>query len=319
VRISVIIPTFNRAATLHETLDGLAHQTWPADDFEVVVVDDGSTDDTPAVANRRDPYRLRYLRQENRGSAAARNYGAVQSQGSLLVFIDDDITLAPDYLHALAAAHDRYPNLVGMGALYPDVGEANTPFARYVLRTTPHWQTSDWVHFTECTSNNLSIEREAFFRLGQWRDVAGDGQTLWGDVEFGYRAFRAGMRCRRCADAMGFHRDYAIRDLPTQCRRMRRAAVLAHALFRVAPELEAELPMFRDMAPPNWSTDRPRQLARKLLRRLSAWPAVVKLEERLIGWLERRGAGFVLLTLLYRWLIGAYIYRGYREGAATSS
>ena len=87
--VSIIIPTFNRAGFLAATLDSVLSQDYPAK--ELVVVDDGSTDDTAEVCAR---HPVRYLRQENRGGSAARNAGAQNSAGELFVFLDDDDLLA---------------------------------------------------------------------------------------------------------------------------------------------------------------------------------------------------------------------------------
>jgi glycosyltransferase involved in cell wall biosynthesis len=93
--VSVIIPAYNYAQFLGETLKSVVAQT--KSDWECVVVDDGSTDNTPDVARewaRRDS-RIRYIRQENRGLAAARNSGVRASAGDALQFLDADDRLAP--------------------------------------------------------------------------------------------------------------------------------------------------------------------------------------------------------------------------------
>jgi len=317
--ISVIIPTFNRCASLSDVLDRLAGQSQPASTYEVIVVDDGSTDRTPAISAKLVPYTLRYIRQDRQGSAAARNTGAAQSNGPILVFIDDDILVESDYLRGLLEEHQRFPAIISMGTMYPYVDERSGPFARYVRRKTLAPERGRFVHFTACTSNNLSIDRESFYHIGCWQDVCGDGQTLWGDVEFGYRAHRAGLRFRQSATAVCYHRDYAIQDLHTQSQRMYYSARLAHALFRLHPELEAALPMFRDMAPPQAGTDPLPLIVRKVLRRLTAVKPVLAAEETIVTWLERLQPTSPLLHTFYRWIIGAYIYRGYNDGRLTIS
>src|SRR4051794_3983148 len=90
--VSVVVPTFNRRAGLERLLRALAIQTYPADLFEVVVVDDGSTDGTYAHLRRLVlPFTSRYYRQRNQGPAAARNLGVHHARGRLLVFLDDDV------------------------------------------------------------------------------------------------------------------------------------------------------------------------------------------------------------------------------------
>lgn len=88
--VSIIIPTYNRARFLPETLESALGQT--VTDIECIVVDDGSLDDTPAILERflhRDP-RVRYLMQQNRGPSAARNYGLNESRGRFIQFLDSD-------------------------------------------------------------------------------------------------------------------------------------------------------------------------------------------------------------------------------------
>src|SRR5512133_1561145 len=101
-QLSVVIPTHNKRPVLAETLGALKAQTLPADQFEVLVVDDGSTDGTAALLDAyRPPYSFRWLAQTNLGAAAARNAGAAVAAGDILLFLDADIVAAPD----LAAAH----------------------------------------------------------------------------------------------------------------------------------------------------------------------------------------------------------------------
>jgi glycosyltransferase involved in cell wall biosynthesis len=86
-RVSVIIPTFNRFPMVCEAIDSVLSQTHR--EFELIVVDDGSTDETGAIAERYKG-RLRYIYQENRGASAARNRGVAESHGDLIAFLDSD-------------------------------------------------------------------------------------------------------------------------------------------------------------------------------------------------------------------------------------
>ena len=103
--VSVVIPVYDGAAFIAQTLDSVLRQSWPR--LEVIVVDDGSTDETP---ERVRPFRDRilYLRQENRGGGAARNAGVAASRGDYLAFLDQDDLWAPEKLErqlAVARAH----------------------------------------------------------------------------------------------------------------------------------------------------------------------------------------------------------------------
>jgi glycosyltransferase involved in cell wall biosynthesis len=85
--VSVIIPTFNRAALLREALESVFVQSYT--DYEVIVVDDGSTDETPQMIEEYGD-RVRYLWQENRGAAEARNHGVSAARGEWVAFLDSD-------------------------------------------------------------------------------------------------------------------------------------------------------------------------------------------------------------------------------------
>jgi GT2 family glycosyltransferase len=96
-RISVVCCSYNGARFIGDCLEGLVRQDYP--DFEVIVIDDGSTDDTAAIASR---YDVRLIRQENKGLSAARNEGMRQATGEISAYIDDDAWPDPDWLRYIA-------------------------------------------------------------------------------------------------------------------------------------------------------------------------------------------------------------------------
>jgi glycosyltransferase involved in cell wall biosynthesis len=106
-KISVVIPTYNNAALLCETLDGVRGQTFK--DFEVIVVDDGSTDNTAEVVRKYDP-NVRYLHQPNQGPAAARNKGASLAQGEFIAFCDHDDIWNQRHLEGLLKCFSDHPS-----------------------------------------------------------------------------------------------------------------------------------------------------------------------------------------------------------------
>ena len=97
-RVSVIVPTFNNGSLLAETLDSALGQT--CTDCELIVVDDGSTDDTATIVQRDYPI-ARYIFQPNRGPAAARNAGVASAQGEFIAFCDHDDLWNPEHLQTL--------------------------------------------------------------------------------------------------------------------------------------------------------------------------------------------------------------------------
>jgi GT2 family glycosyltransferase len=112
-RFSVIIPTFNRAAILPRALRSVLTQS--EGDFEVVVVDDGSSDGTDAIVATYDDPRVRYHAQQNAGPSAARNAGAAIARGEFLVFLDSDDELLPRALERYLAVLEGDGCAVALG------------------------------------------------------------------------------------------------------------------------------------------------------------------------------------------------------------
>jgi glycosyltransferase involved in cell wall biosynthesis len=116
---SVVICTFNRSAILGAAIRSVLAQT--RRDLEVVVVDDGSTDETPAVVASIGDARVRYVHRENGGLSAARNTGVRHAAGRFVTFLDDDDALEPNWLDAVAAAvGSRERAVVTWGATVTD-------------------------------------------------------------------------------------------------------------------------------------------------------------------------------------------------------
>lgn len=104
--ISVIIPCYKQGHFLAGAIDSVLGQTYP--EVEVIVVDDGSPDETPAVASRYGD-RIVYIRKENEGLSAARNTGILAAKGEFLVFLDSDDSLRPDALERHIEAAQAHP------------------------------------------------------------------------------------------------------------------------------------------------------------------------------------------------------------------
>ncbi|MBI5650218.1 MAG: glycosyltransferase family 2 protein [Chloroflexi bacterium] len=164
MRFSVVIPTFNRAATLRQTLTALAAQDYR--EYEIIVVDDGSTDGTRALIMREFPS-VRYLAQTNHGPAVARNYGIRESSGEIIAFTDDDCIPPRDWLARLADGYARYPDAMGVGGglIAPaDVLATNlfAQYERYIGRVVYAVGDHDYLGGFECPAGgtaNMSYRR----------------------------------------------------------------------------------------------------------------------------------------------------------------
>jgi glycosyltransferase involved in cell wall biosynthesis len=313
--VSVIIPTYNRKSFLRETLASLAKQTYPFDCFEVIIVDDGSTDGTEAIISETFPFTLRYFWQGNQGDAAARNVGVQQSQADYLVFLDDDILVEPDYLAHLINAHEMHQNRIVVGTCNL-VAEEKTPFSEslHTPFDSSQRQTIMELPFRDVFSNNMSLRREAYFKIGMMQGLDFHGSSMWCDLDFSYRAYRQDFEFRRSTKAVCSHRDHTSHSLDNYKKRMRTAAYRAVVLFQKYPELLAYLPMFYDKTPIVWGQDSPRLVVRKIVRSMASTRPVLWWMEYIVNFLEKRSPSSTILTSLYRYIIGGYTFLGYREG-----
>ena len=114
--ISVVIPLYNKATTIANALDSVLAQTYQ--DFEVVVVDDGSTDEGAAIVERYTDSRIRLICQENAGVSAARNRGIAEAKGEYVAFLDADDEWLPEFLEEIVALQKEYPECRAQATRY---------------------------------------------------------------------------------------------------------------------------------------------------------------------------------------------------------
>lgn len=124
--VSVIVPCFNQAHFLGEAIDSALAQTYPA--VEVVVVDDGSSDNSYEVAGRHE--KVHRLHQSNRGVAAARNRGLAESAGGFVAFLDADDRFLPQALEIGMRALDKRPNVAFAAGMSRDINEDGEPIGQ---------------------------------------------------------------------------------------------------------------------------------------------------------------------------------------------
>jgi glycosyltransferase involved in cell wall biosynthesis len=315
--VSVIIPTYNRVNGVKRLLELIGQQTYPMDSIEVIIIDDGSSDSTPNLSRITFPYHFLYHRQDNQGEIPARNIGAKQSHGSILIFLDDDIIIEPDYISCLAKAHDQYEKVIVLGNLIEQSNKSITHFSRIYTQEYKNKIKGEFIRFeqfTECTSGVLSVKREHFFSLGMMPLGPSGGRNRWGGLEFGYVAHNKGFQFIRCENAPAYHVDYSIIDLMTSCNRWRIVSSEAVYLFRKYPKLVRKIPMFEDKLSINWRKDSYKLITRKIARSITSSRILLVFLMKAALFLENIFPYEPLLKVLYRWTIGGYIFRGFREG-----
>jgi glycosyltransferase involved in cell wall biosynthesis len=229
MEISVIVPARDAEGTIDATLAALAAQD-VGRPFEVIVVDDGSSDRTAEIAAGAGE-RVRLVSQAAAGPGPARNRGVAEASGGVLAFTDADCVPARNWLRAaLAALEDA--DLV-QGAVRPDPGAERRPFDRTI------WVDGEVALYETA---NLVCRRELFERIGGFDDWLGPdvfGKPLAEDVWFGWRARRAGARIRFCGEALVHHAVFR-RGAPEYVAERARL-VYFPAIVAKIPELRREL------------------------------------------------------------------------------
>ncbi len=278
--VSVVIPTFDRLEILPEVLEGLERQR-EAPPFEVIVVDDGSTDGSSEWLERYEgPCVLRWYRQSNRGPAAARNRGIEEARGEIVAFLGDDTVPEPGWLACHFSAHGGQERagrrqemaVIGYTAWHPRM--KRTRFLDYINEYGLQFgyaliEDPDRVPFNFFYTSNLSLPRRL---LLEERFDTGFPYAAWEDIELSYRLTKAGMNLHYRPDARVQH-DHPT-DLDRFCERQERAGYCAVVFYRLHPELGSFLGI-GEAGPPPVPPLRRQRWERRLARALQRLPVTL--------------------------------------------
>ncbi|MBN2475438.1 MAG: glycosyltransferase [Pirellulales bacterium] len=303
-QISVVIPTYNRIEKLRQVLAALEAQSVDPERFEVIVIDDGSTDATGrtmAAYVTSAPLDVRYYKQENKLQGAARNWGIQLARKPLVAFIGDDIIPHRDFLRQHLDSHrthNRYGDVVVVGYTTWAAGNRVTPFMEFIGERGPQFGYACFngngpLSFDCFYTSNISMPRKMLQELEYVFDE--DFNTYgWEDIELGYRLERNGMRLLYNPRATAYH-DHPT-DVRAFCRRQFLVGRGSRIFVRKHPHLETML----------GSLDR----ERNRLRNRFVWKTL----ETAVAILDRRLAvGFS--PLLYH----AILSRNYAEGVVAEA
>jgi len=233
-KVSIIIPTYNRKDSLKLTLVSLFNQTYPSGKYEIIVIDDGSTDNTEEVVKSLKPkcgFKYVYWPREkpyvygelgNR-AGPARNLGIIESEGDVLLFIDSDMIADPNLIKSHMRYHDKYPSAVVIGYRYWLMeGQYNLDSSTIIkdfdkirnlkvlddLREPSYSLYGDdmnkipggWDHFH---TNNASVAKRHVIDVGGFDPSFISWSTE--DNELGYRLYKKGLRFFLARKSVGYH------------------------------------------------------------------------------------------------------------------
>lgn len=315
---TIVIPTFNRCDALLETLTALARMDYPADRWEAIIVDDGSTDDSAAAVQEfaeRTGAPLRCFNQKNAGPAAARNRGAAGAQGEYLVFIDNDIIVEPDFLRAHLQTLRSNPGCWVVGRVVHPPRLRSTPFGRY---RDSVWEAFHKSHgeagvaeTTGMTAANLSLPAEDIRFLGGFdEDFTIASSEDW---DLGMRARQSGLRVLYNPDIVVLHNDWAI-SLERFCERQKLYSTSDVLLWRKYGEASPRASLVRENAPVDWGKDALPLILKKAVKRALATGLGRRLVMFVCYLTERRAPDSTLNRRAYETAVGIAIFRGVREG-----
>ncbi|MCL6613778.1 MAG: glycosyltransferase [Firmicutes bacterium] len=294
---SVVIPTYNRREYLLRCLRSLFAQTVDPSLYEIVIIDDGSTDGTrEAVEEIRDeaPCPLIYIWQENSGRARARNKGIRAARGRYIIFLDSDMTVKPDFIAAHLAAHAA-ANRVVHGAVI-DVHDPDEP---HRAQKPPTFSRAFFA------TGNVSVERERLIAAGLFDENF--QEYGWEDLELGGRLRRLGLRAVKSPEAVSYHLQDRLTSagIESMIQKEKERGHTAVLFYRKNPSLRVRL--MTNLTPVAFILDRLLLCPFRWLER----PWIMKLLKKL----ESKGHRRLFLFLAFLLRNHAYV-EGLREGLA---
>jgi glycosyltransferase involved in cell wall biosynthesis len=305
-KVSVVIPTFDRADLVAGTIDRIEHQTVSRESYDVLVIDNNSSDHTQSVLVQkavRYP-NLRLFSQRKRGAAATRNVGIREATGDIILFIDDDIQAEPNLIEAHLEYHAANPNSSIIGSVASPWDTVTDPFLRYLRDRAifnPYSIACGPMDFSYYHTGNVSTHRKLLLDVGGFNEEF----FFYGmeDIELGYRLEKNGCRMIHGSSAKAVHRYF-----PTYAHFIERCQQAGYSLGKLV-ELHPEL---KHRFTENGRT--------RILKRFHALYPMFSfttdpLCRALERWEEKRGNGSVTAVLdqHYYWGVRYHFFRGYNE------
>ena len=307
--ISLIVPTYQRRASVERLLLALSHQRMLADKFEVIVVMDGSMDGTrELVEHSITPFRMRGICQSNLGRAAACNRGIRAANGSLVLLLDDDMEPSPHLIEAHWNAHQVNPRLGVLGAVPIRLEPSSPPVIKFIgEKFNQHLeklaQPGYTLNLRDFYSSNFSIRRTVLMEAGLFDDhfkVYGNE-----DLELCWRLRQAGIHLVYHPEALAtqhYEKDYA--GLAADNFAKGSTSVL---VAKLQPEAISEI----KLSTYNQESLQWRLLRAGLLYLSRLWKPMPKIVVHFISWLEKSNPAH--LPLYYRLSLDYFYWLGVRN------
>jgi len=213
---SVIIPTYNEPERLANALVSLSCLDYPNEKVEIIVVDDATPQFSPApLTALAQPFSLKFIQHTtNQGRARARNSGIQAATGEIIVFLDSDMTVKPNFLQIHAKFHQKQKDAVVIGHVHFGPEIPKTGLSHYIdRRGVDRLAANEPIPFKCFVTGNSSVRRENLATVG----LFDEDFTAYGgeDLELGYRMHLNGLKFYYAADALSLH--HHIRPLKSLC------------------------------------------------------------------------------------------------------
>lgn len=236
MKASIIIPTYNRAKILKECLEALGKQS--VKDFEVIVVDDGGSDNTKEIVDSARGLKTRYFRQKHSQQGVARNKGIKKAIGEYIFFIGDDILPEKNWIEEHLRLHEENNDIsvLGLTLWHPEL-EVND-FMKYLAPNGPQFNYGLIKDFKNCGwqfywTSNISTPRKLFKK-----ELFDENFRGWGyeDLELGYRLEKNGAKIVFNPKARAYHYHY-YNNPESFLEKQKDAAKNATRFVKIHPEL----------------------------------------------------------------------------------
>lgn len=310
MKVSIVIPTHNRLEKLRETVEKLRLQDFPNDDYEIIVVDDGSN---PPVVFEKDftvSPNVKIVRLEGEERSVARNKGTREAQGELIIFIDDDIFTNSDFIEKHWQAHQDFSDLLAIGEILLPEDSQDTPFGRFRQRLEKDGIPRkrglvDEKNF--CAAGNASIKRDLFLQLNGFDTTLTSAE----DQDFALRHTAQGGQIAFLPEASVIHQDKAL-DIRGYCQRNEWGSRLMLPFYERYPDLSPNVERERINGLAKWGKEPLLNSFRKAIKTLLSSKVSVNILFKIASTLEKTKPDSSALDKVYRLLLGAHIFRGYR-------